>query len=850
MAINVAAEQPDVVENLHEDLKNEDSHEKNQDKVDLSKLSSKEVNDLEEGKITFRQIARERNQKAQAAEAELGKLATATAEQNNIIDLREYKELKKQIEDTQSADKMDDILDYIRDLPDKKEKQKQQEADEAQEVPLDHPKLEEQVQKFEKICEDNKNVIGLKQVPGFKKWIKEELKKKPTIGYAKELVKRLEGKQVQDRGGLAPRREEFKTLERLFQKYGINSPLESNYIKQEGLSERQEFRRNAEQLEDHLEKVRDTGFYSKEAIGKTMQEMLKQDSPSAQKSFLNNAKNIARSESQGFTYLDSRMSVAGVSMRKMSSKSKDSYQSYYKNLTLQERRENLPNWEKLVENEEALAKHVPNNTVYSLYGVEPLEKIYANDQENLKVALQSFGNLDFMQKVQALKEHKKLVEKAGSKEELQKELTLKAAQTSIDEAARKHIISASTQKKYKEWFGKEENFKNPKTKQTGDLGEMKKAYEILTSSTPDAKAKNIIAYQIKRDRFVKELKDFKVINPDMKEEELQKWQDKYDKAGWTDRKKVYKEMIKEKEKEEKAQEKKKEAEKAADISEDDKEKIKTMEVPERAEAIRSAIELINEDQAAEALKVLLAYNDEHPDDPDIVFWMEVAMKRIKEFGSGKKLEKTQEKIIEEEVKNVVSTDEGIKDSIEEENILNLNLQGVRQSEDRLKSKTAQERAKKDMAAKSTSGNLEDELKEEFYEQTDSEHVIDMEEDTGEELTRVDFSDTAYTDNERQELKEATREKTSRLHKKEGFTHAKLVDKTGHEITSDEAEVHQAKNLEALEEQIAEKALDKAQAKTEGGLGGKVYDLSARIAAKRKARDIIDDETNRIDKLAA
>lgn len=860
----------EAAQNLEEDVSYEqgslkkpqgpDSFKKPElESINQSKLTPSELKALEDGATTIDKLVQKRNQYKQAAKAELQGMVKLE-KSSNVVNIQEYKSLKKdcegfekEIEETESPEKMKDLLDKIKELPKKKEQEKanKQKQKEEEKKPLDinSKELRTLRAKFDKICDDNEKLIGTKQVLGFKKWFELELQKKPTIAFANEQIEKLEGKRVYDKGGLAPRREVYKGLNELFQRYKLGTPQKSDYIRAEGLSERQTFLKEAALAEDEIKRVNDS-FWSQKAKDKTMQQVLLAKSPNEQREITKKIKNISKIESEGFVHMKDQMQAGGVTIRKMSDASiaeflkglidEGDINKRLAYITGSGKYEN--GIKEAVENEGSLAGKEVKPEVAKLFDLKKgLEGIYSNDKEGLKTALKSFESLNFMQKIKALKEHATLVEKTKDKKELQKILTVKAAHAKIDEAARKKIISEKTQQKYKEWFKDEKNYKDPKTGKPGSLDVLKRYYEILTNPTPDGKARNLKAYEVKRERFKNEVKELQKISPNISEEELKKWQEKYDKRGWTERKRVFKEIKKEQEKLRKEQKKKKDKASLSETTNENKDKEKAKNLTKN-EAIRSAIELINDDQAGEALKRLIAYNDIKPDDPDIIFWMEVAVKRIKEFGSGKKLDTKAEKQIDDEIKSVAESDTSIKEEIEEQNLITLNLEGTKLSEERhSKKKEGQDRAETESVSHTQSGSLEKDLTKDFYEQTDDSHVLN-EKGTGEEMAEIKFDEIKLTKEKIQALKETTRQKETRLFDKKGFTHVKLKDKSGRQISTDEALVEQKKDLGELEGTLAQKAMEKIEKKIgKAEATSNIFNLNARITARRKTKELIEEK---------
>ncbi|MEK7547366.1 MAG: hypothetical protein AAB540_00575, partial [Patescibacteria group bacterium] len=534
-------------------------------------------------------------------------------------------------------------------------------------------------------------------------------------------------------------------------------------------------------------------------------------------------------EAEAFVHLDSRTTVNGINVRKMSEKSKRHILTDYKEYDIQTRTESVIHWERLVENEADLARE--------------LAEIYGDNKEGFISAMGSFEELDFIEKQEALKEHERLVKNSEDKEEMQKELTIKAAHAKIDAAASQNIIAESTQEKYREFFEDEENFKNPENHKPGNLKALKKAYELLISTTPSEKHKNLAAYKERRNQFVADKKKLKGINSSITDEEIQEWQNRYDCEGWTARKKVHGELRREIEKQTTEQAKEKALKKKIGTEESkkdsDKEKQKE-DAPHLQETVNAVTELLNGNQAAEAMKLLLKYNETDPDNPKILFWMETTARYMKEFGSGKKREDSAEKEIGREMEEIVKSDQEIKDILEEEQIKTLNIKGAKINAQRHDNKeNAHERARIESLDKTETGSIEEDLTEDAYNQMGEEYVLD-EEGTGEEIEIIDFDEDGMFEEDIRHSKEKTYEEQAKIDTKEGFSHVNLEDGSGRIISAKEAEVIHKEQLEELEKKLAEKTLDKVEAKTPSqGSEAKPYDLSNQIAARRKAKELID-----------
>jgi hypothetical protein len=876
---------PEVAEDLGQletpPLKQEEGEEDEQlqGSIDKNKLTKTELFQIEEGKTSISKLVQEREQHKQAAKAEIKDIKNLS-KQEDVVDMQEFQRIKQEcekfeqeIEKTESPEKMKELLKKIKELPQKLEDEKhdkaKQDKQNTKKLDINDKGLKAAQARFNSICDKNIHLIGKRELPGFKKWFTQELSKNPTMAFAKETIEKLEGKKF-DRQGLAPRKQLYNELTAKFTKYGLSAPHKSStYVQREGLSERTALLEKAKDAETETNKVNDK-FWSPKAKKQVMQDVLLTEVPGQKADEKGNLikklisekiediKKINKIESQGFIYMKNTMSVGGNTVRKMSDAS---ITEFLKGVTnegdLKKRMAYITGFGKYqngiieaVENEASLAGPKLRSSVKKDHGVtKSLEEIYEGKPEELKMALQSFGKLNFMQKIDALKEHERLVENSDSKEELESKLTILSAHAAIDEAATKKYLSKTTQAKWKKWFDSDKALKDPKTGEKTGLEALKANHKILTSHKASAEYKNIIAFKIKRDRFQNELKEFEQENPKLPKKEITKWQDLYDKSGWTERKKVYKNFIKEKERMD--SERKKQQELEAKTGIDQKDKTKEKSELSKEEVLRSARELMDNNQAGEALSKLADYNKENPDDPKIIFWIGVVASFLAKFGSGKKMEETRTKQIEEKMEKIARSDEELKDEIEEANLKTINIKEAKISEERdAKKKSGQDRAEKESVARTQDGSLEQEFTKDLYEQTDDEHILD-ESGTGEHMTEVKFQDAKMTDTDRQALKETTREKQSRIIEKKGFTHVNLKDKSGRKISATEAETENKKKLEDLQDKLEEKTIEKI-AKLEGKPSTPaslaVFDLNDKMAAARKSREIVDRESKSHERL--
>lgn len=806
-------------------------------------LTPLEAEKLKRKEISIDDLVAERLQLKAEAEDELARLMRVKHDNENVLTTEERKIYEDKLDDITGPGKTRELLEEIKNLPQKKAKEKEQakqaERDEKKLNP-EHPDILKHKGEFNKICDDNKNLIGTGEVEGFKAWFVQEIWRNPTMKNAKDMIRRLEGKSVYDTGGLAPRREEFGKLEKIFQAHKVSGgPLESKYIKREGLKERATFRKNAEELEGVLEKQKELGFCSDDMIEKSMNKILLADNPTAQNELLNKAKSIARQEAEGFTHLDKSILVGGKNIRAMSTSSKKKYLDYYKDTDFQEREGLVGKWTTLVHNEAKLAYQ--------------LRDIYGEDTENLKIAVESFEELDYLEKQAALKDHQNLVRNTAEKAELAKQLIITAASAKIHTAAKDKNISSSTEENYEKFFKDPNKFKNLHTGKPGDIDEMKKAYDVLKSPTPDPNHKNLAAYRARRKDFTKDLNELKLANPDLDEKEIKEWQKKYDEEGWKKRERIHGDLKLELSKAEKMSKENKEKqvlEEKVGLEKEQKDEILKENLT--LDEVRTRVfEFFADKQPGEAMKVLVAYNDQDPDNPEILILMKTALEYMEKFGSGKKVEQTIDGQLNQEMDNLLATDESLQKQMLEAQIETKMIEGARQSEHLYDNAVeSRERAQQESLDQVEDDSLEEKLIVSAYAQMGEDFILD-EEGTGEQIKKVEFSKTEYTDNELQKLKRTTRQEQGRLDHNEGFSEFQLVDKNQKAISAKQAEATEKEtDRKDLEEELAQKAEDKIMAKTsktETG-GAEVFDLQTAMAARRRAKEKIDHE--RFSKIAA
>lgn len=827
-----------------ESAEHEDPKQKNKPSdFDLQGLSAAEFEDVKNGRRSIDDIAAEREDYKKEAEVKLKELATATPNRPNVIDLAEYKTELKKLEDTNSPDKIQEIIDRLEKLPEERAKQK---ADEEKERKLDDPALVEHTEKIygsdrhptkgELNEAETIKCIGTKQQQPFISYFKSEIASNPTIKNAKALLKKLH----EHHNGLKPRREFFEhTLAPTLKKYELTLD-EAPYLEAEGLSERQDVIKKFKDAEKQIDGLKQAGLYSFKAKKQIMKEMLKADNPTKIAEMHRDILDVTKQEAKSYTdqnnsvLSNTKVIVNGVTVQAMSQKSIELFLTDYQQYDMKTRKDTIPNWKKIAENEGKLIKD--------------LGEVYKEDPEGFKEAVKVFALLSYQEKETALKEHKNLVTN-NDKETVRESNKITAEALSEIESARSNkVLGNKTAKEFRAWVNDNKNYKDEKTGKL-DLEKQRELVDKMKDKQPifESKNRNIAAYKwVKEQKFEPLLKKVKTDNPDLAGEELKDFQEEYNEGTFSERKETYLKLKKRAAELDKEREENKDREETLGIKKEDKEKMKNQN-QKRTLVIDSAREAITNKEEQEITSALrsiyfyLAFTDTAIEkDPELKALRDELEAIQKNISSGEKAEQTFEEEIETEMESVAINDTTISEDLEEAQIKHLNIELAKQSEyQHDREKDAQKRGMKESLDRTEEGSIEEELTEDFYAKAqDKKHVLD-EEGYGEEVLAVEFDDQGMDDQDLNKLKSRTHKQQDQIDYQQGAENIVLVDDSDRLINSSEAEAFEEANTnKELKERLAEKAEE--QMENRNTTGAKVFDLQSRIAARRKAEDIAED----------
>lgn len=813
-----------------------DAKSEHQD-TNISQLHPADRKRMENEGVTFKQIAAELLQHKAAAEAELRRLTTIKpeTEEDSYLDVAEYQSFQRRIKETKSPEDAKRLVDEIQDYPSKKRALNKKDNEKRD---INDPELKVYLEKIDKLFDrkDVQNWIGTKQERPFRQWCKDEIAKNPNIKTAKDIIYKLH----HDRNGLKPRQEFYeRTIQPKLKQYGV-SLSEAEYLRQEGLSERQDAMSAILESEKILEGMRNTGLYSFKAKQKIIRGMLKSSNIEGIKAEAKMIHDVTRNESEQFTsqnssiFRNTMVSVHGISVRAMSETSVKTFLADYGEYDMKTRADTVLHWKKIVENEGKLVKE--------------LGEIYEDDPEGFKKAIGGFALLPYMQKEKALKEHRKMQEK-NDQEILHESLNiLQRSLSAIDKAQNDKTLSNKTAKRFKAFVQKTANYSNEKTGEI-DLKKQEDLYTRMTSSTPvyDKANRNIAAYAAGRRKFSNFLIKFAKDNPEVNHQEIRDWQDDYDEGGFKERKETYLELKEESRIQEEERVKNKKTEDKLHITKSEKDEVEKNS-PEKSKLVEAVKEYIVEkspesiEKGLTAIYLYFAFSKAKiSDDPEIKGLRDKLEELESKVGAANE-DTEQDGYTEmlDEVEETIDSDPNINHELDELDYTFTASELVEESERHHGNNTdARKRSEKEALANS-GDELEDDIIESFYKQSDSETIIN-EEDTGDQITKVEFGkERTMTTEERHTMEDLAYDEQSRNFQSHQGTTKIQFQNQGKVLNADGRENVQQDREAGVIDLIASKLLLRRQ-KTSGlETPSDFSNLAERTAARRAAEQKVKE----------
>lgn len=816
--------------------------------LDKSKLSANERSRLSKGLTNTKELAKEQDD----AKRDLQQMKDQLVFRDQKLELQDFNKFKQErnLDKIESPEELRKAIRALKELPgnlEKAKKAKQETAQEdSKELKEDAPERMEFKKEMMNILEKNSKLVH--NPDEYKTWIEEQAgKKEATVGKFKKLKEDFEGINSKDPNGLHERREVYKGLEEKFKKYAAGKPEDSPIIGELNLKERKEFSANIKELESVMSSANDK-LYTHDATKKFMQGGLASKSLLAQKTYIQDVKNFKSAESQAFTHLDDKMTLEGVTIRKMSNKGKDQLIDYYSGklsenakpeTILKQRSTNVNQWETFVEAEAGLAEDML--AVYTEDG-----KV---DKEGFRLAMGSFEEMSYDEKEKAVDEHKQIVKENKDTEVRNKKLTEMAIVAKVGEAKRNKFICEKTALHYATWAKNPASFKDPVTKKPGSLKEMDRYYKLLIQDQPYIKGdeKNIAAFKVERGKFETDLRKLRTINPKLEDEGIKDWQEKYDKETWEGRKDIHDELIAEQETE------KENAQRNRRLNETAPKKAEKKEAAESIQQLKQVVvELAHNEQGREAEIQLGNYIDSLDKEerktfhksPDYLFLKAVVDASIANYGFGEvrdedNTEQIQE--IEDTVEETFEDNAVVQDTLLESYLEERFHEGVQKNVDRHgKVQSVEERAEKETLQGMT--GTEAELAKDFYENRESDsNVILDKEGEAKEVKKIKLEGHMNnTTLQSMKSKMANEDQTKIDVTKEGVSDVEFTV-NGQEVTTQQAEKKIDERKDEAAEKVAKVGLGGLISRLTGADRDFAQDEQAKVIAERKARELMDEK---------
>ena len=841
---------PDVLKSQDDSELMDDLQKAEDPEKDIQTLSAQEKGRMDNEGLSFQDIQREREIKRSEADNKLNSFFKKNTATEKVVDEDTYQNLQKELKEATNDKEIDEVMRKIDAIPENNDKAKQAEVSEKETVELKHPGIQEVKKDWENLFKNKRTVhlIGTKQVDEFKNYFEKGLKKSGiTIENARKLLEDLKGEGGNtNKDGLHPRRQRYQQFETLFKEYRLGEPAEtSDYIKQEGHSERGPFLENAKQAHQILRTTSQDLYTPKlkrqimaQVLGvskgnvKTEQPLAK--TPGEQQEMVKLLTQIKDTEARNYIMIANRgsnsMQVGKRTIAKMSKSTMDTTLMYYlKNDNLQGRLDSVKDWPKLMEKEAKLSKD--------------LEKIYKDDPEGLEKALDVWEKLDYFEKQKALPKHKKMVKESSEKEMSEREMIRDAGFEKIDKALKRQDISKTTADQYKEWF-QEKGAKEPK-----EIDDLNKAFKLLTA--PAGTKYSLADFKKNHEAFDKKLDYLQQVNPDIKDSEIKKWEDRYHEGGWKVREKVAGELENEV----------KEQEKSANQMDEADEKTKNVNVLGRPETPEQALEQAKSrmaDQPLEALAVLTTFladmREKQQEVPSakklqITNLMRAISYLIDAFGEGEASNDTMGEELEAKVKEKAASDATIQDKLRTQQTTTQKIEGAKMNERRHgNQKEAQARSEREVKQAAGSDEELKVLTDSYLDQDDDTHVLKKDKDgeiRSHEKDTIEMTDAMANIQAREHRRENLAEQTENFSKQIGLSDVEFKDRAGNKISAEQAGTEDQKNQEFLAADLADRVAQDLAPKVskDTGLGTAAFNLADQVRLKRAAQEEVEERAN-------
>ncbi len=845
--------QLDQAENT--DFEQESAQKASNNDVDKFKTlwSAEDYQAVKEGHKTISEVQKSIRRHREQCTEELRKL-----NKKHGLDHITFIRYLKEAENSQNSRELQDLHREI--TTDLKGKLEQGSMDLKEKMRLrnpEDPKLLAIEEKFNKMVDDNADLIGTGNIASFKAWFAQERRNTPSIFHLKNNLDKFEGEKAgtDSADGLAPRRELFRSLTNLYKRQGVSTPLESKYIEKEGRSERKEWLNKSLEIEGLLKGMENLGLYSKKARTEIIQKLLKSSSLSEFQQNYEMIKSISAMEQSEYVsdqnnlLKNTEVTAFGQKYQAMSDLSIKLYLDYYRDAGLDERSTMILSWQKLANNEKAL--------------FEELAKAYEEkgDKAGFEKAAKTFEKLDFMAKKDAIKKHISTLDNLEQSES-QKLLEIQNnAFGAIEESKNKGHLCNKTARKFKEIFADTDRYKS---KENGKV-EVKKVedlYKILVSPKAETskEKRNLKAYENLNTKFQEKVKELdpKGENPQTINED---WTTPFAEAEYHEKVALISDLEQTINDKEKAK-----SEKAAqleDIEAGESQEAKEIlaELPTIEQVIKAADVFLNQDQSKEsaekATTLLGQYLSQNPNalENDQFFeTLKRAKEELKRRGNPENLE--DDIAFAQAVADQVSKSANSKKEVEEAQHKAKAVEHV-EALDRKHQSADNEKTARQEALEKAQDQEQEEMINSFYDKAEAQNddvVLTANEEnelTGKKQITVDL-ENENTEQEEAEIKKALYEEQNDLENRDKGSQRIKIEKKDQSINS---ATTARKTFDAQQEELEQDLTEEAVAKVaEGEKFAKAVDqqktstsrfsnLAEKLRQRRGVAKSVDDKVH-------
>lgn len=485
-----------------------------------NRFTEAEIAKLESGESTIFQL--EQQLQAEKLKAEEQIIEFMQLNKNNPIDHYTIA-FKTQLNTETSPSRLALLTEQIR-----VQNEQLEALNQAQDKVSNNPAIEATYREiYNKITSaDAKKWIGEKQVRSFLNFYKNAFKYQITTPeQAASMMEAMENSN----DGLKPRQEFYQNiLEPKLQDYGLGIE-KTNLLRNEGLSERTKALQLINQTEDILDDSVRNNFMIGAVKREYIKKMLQASSLSEIEAMQRDAQECNRLEKKthGRNIMDQEIRIGSQTVHLFSKDDRQTIKQFHQNENDLKKKQTYLEW-------------LPDMEKKAKAQFQELATIFKDTPKDLSNVLLEFTNSQYHKRKDLLDKYRNdQLEKTGK---LDKEINRleNVAISAIEKAKAQNIISNETYREFITYAKNKQQFQNPQTGKL-DLSKYQDFIAKMTSDTPifDRSNRNLKAYAVRRENFLKTLDRYQQINPDFNSSEYKQKLESYNSKTYSGRKAQY-----------------------------------------------------------------------------------------------------------------------------------------------------------------------------------------------------------------------------------------------------------------------------------------------------------------------